>query len=131
MPDLDWEFDDGNLLLRLTYRGTLRLDRMPALWDVLRSLDHDPTEINTLVDTREADLSELTVADFKEMEARRQRGEIPMGRVAAVVGSDLDLGIGRLWAALRNESAPGSTAVFSDEPSALAWLLGSETAASE
>ena len=123
MSELTWEFDEETLLLTAVFRGALRFETVIAFWDVVGKHAREPMDVLALIDARAADLSHLTVEDFKLMEDLRRDGDIPTGRAAAVVDHDGDIGIARLWAAFRNESVPGSTAVFTDIDAAKAWLF--------
>jgi hypothetical protein len=124
MADLEWTYDPERQLFAVRYLGRVTLDVFLRARIARRSIGVDYGGVRVLIDTRDADVSELTGEDFKTMEAERETrfGGIAE-RAAAVVGSEIDQDIAKLWAFYRNRSVPDSAAVFLSEREALAWLL--------
>ncbi|MCR9077195.1 MAG: hypothetical protein NXI07_14235 [bacterium] len=123
MTGFDWSFKAEQSLLRVQYHGLLRIDFVDQAKEARRGLGIEPGGVRVLVDVRDADLSEVTSDDFKNLEARRPRLDTVVERAACLVGRESDIGIAHLWALYRNRSAPNSTAAFLIERQALAWLL--------
>jgi hypothetical protein len=127
MADLEWTYDPERRLFVVRYVGRVNLNVFLRARIARRSIGVDYGQLRLIIDTRQADVSELTGEDFKAMEAERgtRFGGIAEP-AAAVVGSEIDRDIAALWAFYRNRSVPGSAAVFMSEREALAWLLTEE-----
>ncbi|MCR9077194.1 MAG: hypothetical protein NXI07_14230 [bacterium] len=126
MSGVDWTFEEERCLLRITYRGLVGRDDLRQGAAVRRQLGIEAEGVRLLVDSRKADWSEITAADFKSLEELRKKGDAVIDQAACVIESDLDWGIAKLWAMFRNNTAPDSSAVFVSELDALAWLYGDE-----
>lgn len=125
MADLEWTYEPERRLFVVRYLGRVTLDVFLRARIARRSIGVDYGQLRLMIDTRQADVSELTGEDFKAMEAERETRFSGIAEpAAAVVGSEIDRDIAALWAFYRNRSVPGSAAVFMSEREALAWLLG-------
>ena len=124
MADLEWTYDPERRLFVVRYVGRVNLNVFLRARIARRSIGVDYGQLRLMIDTRQADVSELTGEDFKAMEAERETRFSGIAEpAAAVVGSEIDGDIAELWAFYRNRSVPGSAAVFMSEREALAWLL--------
>lgn len=124
MADLDWTYDPERRLFVVRYFGSVTLEVFLNARVARRSIDVEYGKVRVLIDARDADVSQLTGEDFKAMEAERSTEFGGLAEpAAALVGSEVDRDIAKLWAFYRNFSAPDSTAIFLSEREALAWLM--------
>ena len=118
-------FDAGGRFMRVTLEGALGFETFVTSFDALVSHPSYRPGANTIWDFREAPLAGVPTETLRRiMRFATERQELRRGaRVAAVVGSDTDFGVARIFEALAAD-LPIDFQVFRDIGEAETWASG-------
>lgn len=118
-------FDAGGGFMRVTLTGALGFESFVTSFDALVSHPSYRAGANTIWDFREAPLAGVPTETLRRiMRFAAERQELRRGaRVAAVVASDTDFGVARIFEAFSAE-LPIQFHVFRDMAEAETWASG-------
>lgn len=105
------------------FSGEPTLADLPGVFESFREHPAYRADLDELLDMRGASMRRFSPNDFEEIRHFLSRQEDRFGtKQAAVVGSDLDFGVYRMFDSRSDESVPQQRRVFRSVEEALEWL---------
>ena len=122
---MDYEFEILDKIVAVKTHGELNVEFFPGLLEEAIKLLTENSDSHFLADHLDSPTVKLSANDVEQISlfASRLHSVLDGKKFAAVVKTDFDFGMGRMWMSLTELNVKFEVSVFKDLDQAKSWLL--------